>query len=513
VVDTYSGLCAAEVQYSDPATFNDLLDFEPVVKMPAYMLEEHGLFWWSDEVVPVNQFVPEACVGGVLRINEDGRTELELDSVLPHEHGPFAVFSHLGKDKSICGKLKTSNRYVWLSELTRNGGSLRSSGISFEKYAAWHTLVGHDTLQPNDRPLRFWKMQVELKGFEEWLWLRSIETKRTERTIRIKYTEPGKISYPLDESRLAMVYDISGPMRGKGRSSDLKLKELARLEYVPRKAAAIADYKAQYGLLSDLFILLTGSDYALDWPVLVRREGRKVTAWQFIFARNSTAASEPPKIHDCWTNFPKVKDRFGDIFATFRKKREELGSGIYLYLGTQRAERMYEEHRFVNLIWGLESFHRRRAGESEQPNDFKVKINRILGDVKKSRDRKWLQRHLENAHEPALADRMFEILKAVPLGIDAAALRKFCAECAVRRNDISHFGGLRKGGDYAAFIIDLDKRSNALSYLYHAFLLQEIGVETAIIQWYVDKGFRSFAIKSALIDVWLLPPSVPKPGE
>lgn len=40
---------------------------------------------------------------------------------------------------------------------------------------------------------------------------------------------------------------------------------------------------------------------------------------------------------------------------------------------------------------------------------------------------------------------------------------------------------------------------------YHAFLLHEIGVDVEIINGYLDRGFRSYAIKHALAEVGLIP--------
>jgi hypothetical protein len=58
-----------------------------------------------------------------------------------------------------------------------------------------------------------------------------------------------------------------------------------------------------------------------------------------------------------------------------------------------------------------------------------------------------------------LSQRTFESLKDLPLGLEDAALRKFCDVCAAKRHDISHFGGQPQEGNYGEFIIDLDSKS------------------------------------------------------
>jgi hypothetical protein len=47
------------------------------------ILEERGLFWSADEPVPEKQFAPDSCLAGLLTIDDDGQTRLDLDGYLP----------------------------------------------------------------------------------------------------------------------------------------------------------------------------------------------------------------------------------------------------------------------------------------------------------------------------------------------------------------------------------------------------------------------------------------------
>jgi hypothetical protein len=69
------------------------------------ILEELGLFWWSDDPIPTQQLAPNSCVSGILKIDIDGSISLELDSYLPNEHGPMSVMvqRELPADKCIRG--------------------------------------------------------------------------------------------------------------------------------------------------------------------------------------------------------------------------------------------------------------------------------------------------------------------------------------------------------------------------------------------------------------------------
>ena len=167
---------------------------------------------------------------------------------------------------------------------------------------------------------------------------------------------------------------------------------------------------------------------------------------------------KPPSYFDCITNFIQIRNTFGSIWETWRSKREDLGPALYFYLVTRRGLPLYLEHRFVSLVWGIEVFHRKQTAAS-QPSPLAAKVNRILAQVSRSHDRKWLAKKLENANEPSLGERIFETLSRINLGFEVTRLRAFSDKCATLRNDISHFGGVRH---------DEISYNNFIEYLNHA---------------------------------------------
>jgi len=472
------------------------------------IVNDHGYFWWSDEPIPPAQFAPDSAVAGTLKINDAGRIELELHGVLPNEHGAWGALAGGGKpippERGIHGILKGSGRSVLLSGITKNGAHVATASISHENFFAEHALLGRTALRTEEVPVSFRSLLIGLTGFEEWLALQAIEVERERTKLTARYEAPDDITYPLYDGTLAMRYDMSGPYFGKSRNHYLKLTESVSLDYVPNTRMSLEEAKQQYGLLGDLLIILTGSTYRLDWPVLT--DGESDNRYQFIFMRHGSTA-EAPKLHDCWTIFPRIKEHFGEIVSRWRRKREEFGPGIAFYLGTQRETGLYVENRFVNLVWGIEALHRRRSPRAQVPTALEEKIARILGKIEQEKDRKWLGRQLEYASEPRLEARIFETFSGLPLGLETDALRQFATACATRRNRISHFGGQDPSEDYRAFVIDLARKSEALAYLYHVLLLQEIGIDPEIIRWFVYRGFRSFQVKFALAEVGLLPKS------
>jgi|HubBroStandDraft_6_1064221.scaffolds.fasta_scaffold88880_3 hypothetical protein len=454
------------------------------------ILNEHGLFWWHHEPIPDRLYAPAASIAGALTIADDGTIRLDLNGVMPREEArPFDVLVTQGKcppSLLIQGILKGDNQRVLLSGLYANGGQFSSNGISFEQFDAEFCLLGHERFESTNGLPRAQGVVVGLSGFEDWLQLASLEYERTDNSVSISYQDVPNLTYALGDATLAIEYDIRGPYHGKYKRHDVHLKETARLLRTAASPMELAQVREEYSYLQDLFILLTDTDSSLEWP-RVTLAGAGDARLALYFQRNKSR-DQPPKWHECWTTFPELKPKFGEIYSLWLQKRREFGPAFYLYLGTRRGlPSLYVEHRFVNLIWGLESFHRRKYPTGTASERLAAKIQRILDSVSNRNDKRWLEKKLRLSAEPALESRLFDLLKAVPIALDVHALRTFCRECANLRNDISHFGGQREAGDYGQFMAQLDSRSDVLSHLYHLLLLHEIGAADAIAK---GRGLR-----------------------
>lgn len=470
-------------------------------------LEARGLFWWADEVIPDGYFAPESCVSGFLKIDNEGRIALELDGYLPSEHGPMSALLQrpVAGGRKIRGLLKGSGEHVLLLGLVSDGGQMTTQGISFERYSASGCLVCETN--PVPQSLRFRRLIIPLSGYEEWLGLGTIKVSRTSRMVSATYKRQKKNRYDLASGSLTIDFDLRSQLSGARGGSDLTMTETGTARFSFAQAQDIDQIKKQYLLFEDLLNLLTATDYALDWPFAVFGKNHRA---RFYFGKHfDRQLATPPRFSECVANFPALCKTFGAVWETWQAKREELGPGVYLYLGTRRRIPLYIENRFINLVSGIEGLHRRRPPPST-PTALQEKIKRILGEITDAGDKKWLARQLRFAHEPSLGDRIFETLSKLPLGLEHKRLRTFARACNQLRNDISHYGGLRpephsKGSvTYDEFLRRVSNASEALSILYQMLLLYEIGVSAERLKWWVSQGFYSFTIKTVFARVGLI---------
>ena len=280
------------------------------------------------------------------------------------------------------------------------------------------------------------------------------------------------------------------------------------------KPVTLEDMRMEFGRFEDLFVLLTDSEYPLRWPSIHLKDGKTKWVYKWYSLRLRPDA-EPPGYHESPTNYLQLREKFGEVVSTWIGKREKFGPGFYLYLAVRRGMKFYPEHRFVNLIWGLEALHRKKhpdAVPTEAERKMKVKVTRIVQQIKLAKDKKWLENKLKNAHEPSLEQRIFDVLSEVPINLEVDRIRSFAKRCADLRNEISHFGSQRHGENYQEFSLELTNKSEALSVVYHSLILHEIGIQEKILNWWIYEAPHSFRRKRALAEVGLLDAEALKPA-
>ena len=176
------------------------------------VLEERGLFWLSDMPVPEGQFAPLGSIAGTLTVDDDGYVSLELDSYFPTKHGPFGVLNEQGKPlgKDIYGVLRASNNRVILTGVMPNGGQMKTNGISHQEFVATDCLAGSFDFSSDPLALASDTLEIELLGFEDWFWLRSIKVSRTDDRISADYERPPEVTYKVADETLMFDFDVTG---------------------------------------------------------------------------------------------------------------------------------------------------------------------------------------------------------------------------------------------------------------------------------------------------------------
>jgi hypothetical protein len=172
------------------------------------------------------------------------------------------------------------------------------------------------------------------------------------------------------------------------------------------------------------------------------------------------------------------------ILAAWLRAWKELRPVLELYLGTRRRQRLYEEHRLLNLTQALEAFHRiRMGGHPTDPRTHDERVKRVLATLSAT-DRKWAGLPLKKAaNEFTLADRLNLLVSAHSwmLGdVVSANPRQFGDEVALTRNYHTHWDEVRGAG--ATTGVELWPLNERLTVLVEACLLTELGFPESAVE-------------------------------
>jgi hypothetical protein len=393
--------------------------------------------------------------------------------------------------KRIVGQLGEygDSGYMLLDGLQRTDFSFPDDKPIRQSYEAARCFSSQ-SLFPKDFDLdHFHELRIELLGLEEWLRLDTIRVGYAHRDgenveVKVSYKDL-KFEYETLAANICVEHLISGAQPFMFSPdvpvSQVNIQQTDTLVYSPKMQFKVGDFKMIYRRIEELIALLLGTYFRLDWPTLVSSEG-EFGAWYKLYFYRGPAQHQLPSPYVRWTSFPSIRDSFGQLLYQWQIKVERYGAGYDLYMASLQNPLPHAEHRFVNLVWAIESLHRnwpREAGDTERVAEQKQYIQEILQRFKEPSDiktKKWLSGKLKYAHEPNLEERIVEAFSRLPIGLDRSQLRAFAGRCAKRRNDISHEGGPRSGEDRGDFQGELQALTDALAYLFHALLLQEIGI-------------------------------------
>ena len=462
--------------------------------------DERGYFWWADDPVLDGHFAPETAVPGQIVGDASGTTKLILDGILPRKPGgpdlnPGSISSN-EPQLAVVGLIKEGLEYVRLEQLSFAGYSFGSSRPSSESFRARSCVRGHRLISDIPPNRYCTSIRLSLAGFEEWQQLQPPKFENGRTSLTVCFPQGREDTFELDSAMIAIGVDVD--YETSRPQSEITVRQEGYITYTPRTPMTLEDVRDTVRKLEDLLVLLTNCERSIGFP-RVRIAGDD--HWFPVRYETMQRVEKAVTRSELWTTFPDLLSSFGRIANAWFEKSDKFGPAFHLYLGNRRGVRLYVEHRFVNLVWGLEAFHHSSGGNVANPA-LSQKIERILTAIDESElnkeDRRWLRRVLKHEEKPKLSQRIFEVLAQLPLGFDKKELEDFSGMCAAERNLISHFGGRHEADSYETHLNNWARISYALDPLYHARILQELEFTDEAIRKIFWDPFRGAVLREVL---------------
>lgn len=457
------------------------------------ILSERGLFWDGARDLASSMFAPDDAVYGLLEIDEDGSIRLELDGLLD---GPGSI-DFKGETPStprnIAGKIKNDASAVLLLDCYSSGQTYSSHNISHEKFVCLYCLAAKCEVESLKK---HWRSATSVKGyFPAYVTVfdnNVIQYERNDDGISVSYRFDRERSIETDDCTVIIDGDVNIPFGSERSLHELNVKCIPTIEVRFPKVIDARTAVIECLRMLDFISIISNVMADAEWPKLKSLDSN---ADVVLYYFRGAPRTETVETNNCWLTFRSVDKDLPKIIKAWYARRSTIGAGFFSYLATRRSSGLYVEHRFMSLMWGLEAFHRAITPAADNKK-IKEKIDRIL-DAVDIKDQRWLASRLRGPVEPSLDARLIALFRKLPLPISSEDLRLFAQDCRNIRNSIAHYGVIARGEEP----INYQKVSDyirALSALYHARILIEIGVEPDRITEIFTQSIRGAMLRKTL---------------
>jgi hypothetical protein len=395
-----------------------------------------GYFWLPES--------EERKIPGTLTISDGGNIELEVvglfdDSVeaLNDNDDLGRIIGHVEKD----GMVTLDNCFY-----TKKNFSF--GGISKSKLCVSRVLSGK--AYKKDEPFTFNSISFSVDCFDEWVRVSGIQvdTDWEKRTATIAYEPPSDIEYTLDNGmQLSICFAYSLP--GSPTTTEAKISQRAYFKLTSEKLRPLSDF-------TDIAFKLTNlMCFAIDTTVTLKN----LTAHSSEIQRQSgNGKSYPVPINIYYPSIPfseqvpnkswhqmlfgygLIKSNAEEVFNNWINAYDVISPALSLYFSTKIGAQKYLDGKFLALVQGLETYHRRTSDEKlMEPSEFESLVSTVVEHCPEQHV-EWLKGRLMHGNEINLGKRLKHIIEPFKEKLGNSTDRnKLLRKLIDTRNYLTHY--------------------------------------------------------------------------
>lgn len=453
-------------------------------------------FWWffgdKEEDTP-----------GILEVFEDSSFKLTVfyrnDSSLEKLLSPIVMSRYSQKIKVIHGIAKNERNsdmlfslfdceyeHVQFSELEE---------VSFTGQVLMkHALI--DDLEKLRLRTAFFKPQF----LDTWVNERSIKAKSDWSSnnfeVKMHYTQPEAFTLYKDRNKHIYIYyrsKFEGPPNERFQLTqfafiNIAFKNPVKFAYLQKLIAILRSwYSIAIGLPAAIDVFdakrLNTSDTDDEKYIEILIRDDRIFRSKNILIRNADLIPFQSEL---------VKN--GQALRNWFKNYELIQPSLRIYIDTLYNKNLYSEYQFLNYVFALEIYHKRKFNDASQviQTSNQRRVERVLGKVHK-KDYEWLKKKLERQKEAINLERrltdLFKIYNYIskPLRINTASSLK---KIVNTRHRLVHHSEKAKTNQLLEETA-LENTSQRLRIILQAIFLTEMGFDQVFIEKQIRRPFNN----------------------
>lgn len=441
-------------------------------------IEKSGYFW-----LPAK---PDNRLPGILRVTDTGKTDVEVIGIFGDTLAAMNDSTpELGR---IVGVIENGD-LITLEHCFYSNRNISFGGISKSTIHANFLLRG--VQYEEGEPVTFSRFRFSVEGLDEWLSVSGlrVENNWSERSASIHFNPPKEITVQLADG-IGLTFTFGWTLPSTTIVTEAKITQKVYITLTSESLRPIEDYLALAFKLKNFLCFATDETVSLDSATgfsheITREVGNdeKLEEPIAIYYASTPVSEGRPKLH--WHNmlfrYGHIADQLESILNSWLSNYEISAPAFNLYFASKSGAHKYLDGRFLSLVQGIETLHRRNSQETLMPDsEFDQLVATIVDGCPAGR-KEWLSKKLVYANELPLRQRMRQMLEPFEILYGGAKERKyFIGKVIDTRNYLTHYDP--KLAQQAASGEALWKLCMKLEALFQLHFLRLIGLDAEFIR-------------------------------
>ncbi|MEI6746496.1 MAG: HEPN domain-containing protein [Methylococcaceae bacterium] len=383
-------------------------------------------------------------ITGTLSISDSGRIELEYVGQLQMDMND-AINNHqvdkiVGRTED--GQFVTLEKCLFLNKNLSMFGDEISKGL----IQANKIFIGIGC-EENELP-HFNTVLFSVEGIDEWVGISGIEAfiENGTQNATISYNRPEDIAINLDNGmQLSITF---APSLFNQPKTEIKIIQKTYFKLVCTEEKELNEFISVMHKITTLLCLgideivcldsveATSNNHYQNFGDIKRNIPIK------IYYQSLPYSSTVPKIefHQMLFTFGWIKNNFAEIINNWLNAYETLYVVFDLYFSTKMEHQKYSDGKFLALVQGLETYHRKTSTQKLMPeNEFNELVEKIVSQCPEN-NKKWLEGRLKHGNEINLRKRIENVLEPFKNLIgNCKTQKKLVGNIVATRNHLTHY--------------------------------------------------------------------------
>ncbi len=402
--------------------------------------KKSGYFWLPS--------APDKKIPGTLIITDGGNIELEVVGLFDESiEGLNKALNGKDELERIVGHIE-KHGLVTLEDCFYKNKNISFGGISKSSVHVNKALLG---VAYDDKEIVLINtFQFSVEGIDEWVGLSGIKVEHEfeKRTASITYSPPAEISLNLNNG-MKLLITFSWYLPGFPITTEAKISQKTYFKLVSEQERPLNDF------ISSAYKITTLLGFAIDRTVCLEQVSVTSNAICQNIGENKTApvpislyysslpfTKNEPKIdwHRMLFRFGQIREEAEHIINNWFDAYEVIDPSLNLYFSTKTGAHKYLDGKFLALVQGLETYHRRTSNEKLMDDAIFQELTETLIKQCSEENQEWLSGRLRHGNELNLGRRIKSIIEPFKELIGTSKERSKLIRAIVdTRNYLTHY--------------------------------------------------------------------------